>query len=572
MSAKSVIRVHVPDWAKDAIWYQIFPERFCNGDSRNDPQIADFSSEPVPGWEVRPWGMDWYEQTAWEKNRGDYFHSVYLRRFGGDLVGVRKKLDYLQDLGVTALYLNPIFMAPSLHKYDGACFHHIDPCFGPDREGDLQLLARAGETENPGTWIWTAADRYFLELVGDVHRRGMRVIIDGVFNHTGTRFFAFQDLVKNGKKSRYKDWYRIEKWKKDGSFEYLGWFGHKGLPELERTQRCLVKPVKEYIFNITRRWMDPEGDGTANGVDGWRLDVAFCVPHGFWREWRRLVKGINPEAYITGEIVGPAGEFLRGDEFDGVMNYMWLYPTLAFFTPHEKSISAGQFRRAQDKLLKAYPKDAGYVLQNLLDSHDTGRVLTMLESACPPFDDWTAFFEFPRVASNKKLVTTKPGPRARQILRQMVVFQMTYVGAPMIYYGTEVGLWGANDPDNRQPMLWEDVEYSVQEHDFKGAVHRIVREPDQEIRTFFKRMSRLRNQHAVLRRGRLKWLDTTHPKLLAFARLDASSSWLILLNGSDETLDYPSGGCYRDVESGEKTAKNALIHVPARGWRLLMKI
>ena len=318
--------------------------------------------------------------------------------------------------------------------------------------------------------------------------------------------------------------------------------------------------------------MDPEGDGTANGVDGWRLDVAFCVPHGFWREWRRLVKGINPEAYITGEIVGPAGEFLRGDEFDGVMNYMWLYPTLAFFTPHEKSISAGQFRRAQDKLLKAYPKDAGYVLQNLLDSHDTGRVLTMLESACPPFDDWTAFFEFPRVASNEKLVTTKPGPRARQILRQMIVFQMTYVGAPMIYYGTEVGLWGANDPDNRQPMLWEDVEYSVQEHDFKGAVHRIVREPDQEIRTFFKRMSRLRNQHAVLRRGRLKWLDTTHPKLLAFARLDASSSWLILLNGSDETLDYPSGGCYRDVESGEKTAKNALIHVPARGWRLLMKI
>ncbi len=281
---RSKREVVVPDWAKDAIWYQVFPDRFRNGDPRNDPRLEDITGRDVPGWAVCPWGMDWYGRAPWEPQVGDFFKSVYLRRFGGDLMGLREKLGYLQDLGVNAIYLNPIFMAPSLHKYDASCLHHVDPTLGPDRDGDLQLIARAGETENAGTWIWTAADRYFVDLVADIHRRGMRVILDGVFNHVGTGFFAFRDVQRNGRKSRYSKWFSITRWNGDGTFEYAGWFGHKGLPELARTDNDMAPPVRKYLFDITRRWMDPNGDGDpSDGVDGWRLDVAFCVPHGFWR-------------------------------------------------------------------------------------------------------------------------------------------------------------------------------------------------------------------------------------------------------------------------------------------------
>ena len=148
----------VPAWAQDAVWYQIFPERFRNGNRANDPQPADFTDQPMPGWRIVPWGMEWYGRDRWEQGQ-DFRKTVFLRRYGGDLVGVRQKLGYLRDLGINAIYLNPIFHAPSLHKYDASCFHHIDPSFGPDRAGDLRALAAARETEDPKTWIWTAADR-----------------------------------------------------------------------------------------------------------------------------------------------------------------------------------------------------------------------------------------------------------------------------------------------------------------------------------------------------------------------------------------------------------------------------
>jgi glycosidase len=338
-------RAGVPEWAQHAVWYQIFPERFRNGDPANDPQLSDVSDRPIPGWSVCPWGKDWYARDPWDWRPQDFYQAVYARRFGGDLPGVREKLDYLQDLGVNAIYLNPVFMAPSLHKYDASCLHHVDPTFGPDRAGDLERLARANETEDPRTWIWTEADRCFVGLVAEIHRRGMRVIIDGVFNHTGTHFFAFQDLLRNGRRSRYRDWYRVSRWHPDGRFDYDGWFGHKALPELARTDECLAEPVCRYVFDITRRWMDPNGDGDpSDGVDGWRLDVAFCVPHGFWKRWRKVVKGINPEAYLTGEIVSLAEEYLRGDEFDAVMNYVWLYPSVRFFSRGKHPITTGAGR------------------------------------------------------------------------------------------------------------------------------------------------------------------------------------------------------------------------------------
>jgi cyclomaltodextrinase / maltogenic alpha-amylase / neopullulanase len=560
----------VPSWAHDAIWYQIFPERFRNGLRKNDPRLADIARHRVPGWRVCPWGMDWYRREPWEKPLGDFFHSVYLRRFGGDIAGIREKLDYLQDLGVNALYLNPVFQAPSLHKYDASCLHHVDPTLGPDRAGDLRALAGARETEDPATWIWTSADRALVDLVADVHARGMRIILDGVFNHAGRDFFAFRDLLKKGRASRYRRWFKIKEWNDDGSFEYDGWFGFKGLPEFARTSGNLAPPVARYVFDITRRWMDPDGDGNpADGIDGWRLDVAFCVPHGFWKRWRRLVKSINPDAYLAAEIVTRADDYLRGDEFDAVMNYMWLFPTYDFFAPVDRPIAASAFRRRLDALRRAYPPEVTPVLQNLLDSHDVGRIATMLANAREPIRDFQHYFQVSRTHDHPDLDTRRPGRSVFDVLRQMVIFQMTCVGAPMIYYGTEVGMWGANDPDDRQPMLWDDVRHEPETHTAAGRCGARSRRPDARLQAFYKQAIALRARHKVFRRGALTWVDTGDERLLGFLRENAVARVLVLLNARDRGAAYAlKTGAVDLWESGRRVPRGVLWIAP-RGWKIL---
>lgn len=563
------MKEHVPDWAKDVVWYQIFPERFRNGCPASDPRMEDVTDHPIEGWAPSRWGQDWYAVEGWEANRKGFWDSVYLRRFGGDLVGIRDRLDYLQALGITALYLNPVFWAQSLHKYDGTCFHHIDPTFGPDREGDLQRLAEAEETEDPATWIWTSADRYFVDLVAEIHRRGMRIIIDGVFNHAGRHFFAFQDLLRNGKSSRYSDWFLIKQWNSDTSFDYDGWFGHKALPEFNRTPENLIGPVKQYVFDCTRRWMDPDGDGDpADGVDGWRLDVAFCVPHGFWREWRGHVKRINPEAYLTAEIVDLATAFLQGDEFDAVMNYMWLYPTVSFFSDARPPMTAEAFQTALDDLRNAYPEGVSFVVQNLLDSHDVGRVASVLNNpSMLPVVNFDHYFNASRVKHGKDFVTTRPGPRVYSHLCQAVIFQMTYIGAPMIYYGTEVGMWGANDPDDRQPMLWDDLGYDDETLGPWGAVDRSPRKPDAELYSFYRKAIALRAGHASLRRGSLRWLPTDGERVLAFERSLGEEKIRVYLNGGDqrEAVALPEGG--QDLWHDRPVKEEELLE--PRGWLIV---
>lgn len=528
----------VPDWAKDVIWYQIFPERFRNGCPGSTPKQTDFSDHTIEQWKPSSWGMDWYSQEPWEKKMGNYFSSVFSRRFGGDLVGVREKLDYLQELGITAIYLNPIFQARSLHKYDATNYHHIDPAFGPDREGDLNMIAHAHETNDPTTWVWTAADEYFTQLVKEIHHRGMRVIIDGVFNHTGKAFFAFDDIVKNGRHSRYRLWYKILKWHDHKHFDYTGWFGVKELPELGRIGGNLRRPIREYIHAITRRWMDPHGDGDLSyGVDGWRLDVAFCVPHAFWKEWRTVVRGINPEAYLTGELVGLAMDYLRGDEFDAVMNYMWAYPVLSFFIRGKTSISASACKAAIQDVLDSYPEEVNEVMQNLLDSHDTGRVLTMIANPDRSKNGWDDYFGQFRVWDHRSINTRKPDSDAVQVLKQVVLMQMTFVGAPMIYYGTEVGLWGANDPADRQPMLWDDIEYDQVEQDVKGHKRAVIRQPDKKLFAFYQQAIGLRKEHVVLRRGAVRWLDTENEEVLGFVRFHADEQIAVLFNVGDTPCD-----------------------------------
>lgn len=561
----------IPEWACDAVWYQIFPERFRNGCPRSNPRVRDVTDYPIANWRVTPWGRDWYKTDHWAPEGKHRFWGVLARRYGGDLVGVREKLDYLQDLGINAIYLNPIFMARSLHKYDGGSFHHIDPTFGPDRAGDLNALANARETEDPDTWIWTAADRYFLELVGDVHARGMRIIIDGVFNHCGREFFAFADLLKNGKKSRYVDWFRIKRWKRDGSFAYDGWWGHESLPEFNRTTDNLVGPVRDYIFASTRRWMDPTGKGKPElGIDGWRLDVAFCVPHDFWRDWRGLVKSINPDAYVTAEIIENCGPYLQGDQFDAVMNYKWLHAAIAYFAPAQKPLSMARFKKQLDALRAMYPPEVTPVLQNLLDSHDVGRVASVLENPNESIRCPQDHFNVSRVRQNAQFVTTRPGDAAFRSLRQLIIFQMTYPGAPMIYYGTEVGMWGGNDPDNRQPMLWDDIRYEPETHLPRGE--RLAtpnpRRPDRELFAFFQQAIRLRNQEVALRRGSFSWIATGRPRLLGFERRFSKDRIRVLLNTSTRDVDFMLRHAAEDLWADGKTLERGPLTVPARGWRV----
>jgi glycosidase len=209
-----------PKWACGAVFYQIFPERFRNGDSNNDPSF-DKSS---PTGRAHQWTSNWYalseDERAYSPN---FYDNVFRRRYGGDLQGVIDKLDYLADLGVDAIYFNPLFEAPSLHKYDATLLHHIDVNFGPDPAGDLEIIAKENP-EDPSTWQWTSADKLFLKLISEAHRRNIRIIIDGVFNHTGRSFWAFQDILKNQEKSRYRDWYQIISWDdsaKGTKFDYL---------------------------------------------------------------------------------------------------------------------------------------------------------------------------------------------------------------------------------------------------------------------------------------------------------------------------------------------------------------
>ncbi len=562
-------RHNIPEWAHDAVWYQIFPERFRNGCPSSNPEVSDFSEEPIPGWRISPWGMDWYDQDEWEREPGKFNRSaVFNRRFGGDLVGVREKLDYLQELGVNALYLNPVFQAQSLHKYDATCFHHIDPAFGPDRAGDLQRLAEAKETEDPATWIWTAADLFFVELVHEIHQRGMRVILDGVFNHTGRAFFAFQDLLKIGASSAYRDWHTVERWHRDGTFDYIGWFGVRSLPEFGRADGNLVVPVRDYLFHVTRRWMDPHGDGDLIwGVDGWRLDVAFCVPHRFWKEWSALVKRINPEAYTTGEVVNLATEFLQGDELDAVMNYMWVYPALSYFIRGKYAIDAAECRTKLQALLDAYPPEVNGILQNLFDSHDTGRILSTIANPDHPKKTWDDYFAEFRLSDHPDLFTRQPGAREKKLLRQLVVMQMTYLGAPMIYYGTEVGMWGVNDPDDRQPMLWDDVTYEQSERLPGGGVFPVSRAPDRELFAFYRQAIALRRKHPVLCRGDLHWWTKNEPsEALGFVRsLAGHAEIAVLFNVQERTISALLPFVGTDLWSG-RAISEPRQDIPPHGW------
>ena len=545
----------VPSWAKKVVWYQIFPERFRDGDPSNNPKMEDIlgadPSEPPKAWNIHPWGSDWYELQAYEKKNGEeeLWKHLLRRRYGGDLQGVIDKLDYLQDLGITAIYMNPVFDSPSLHKYDGRSYHHIDPNFGPDPDGDRKLM----ESENPidpSTWVWTKADELGLTLIDEAHKRGMRIIFDGVFNHLGVGSFAFKDLLKNQEKSPYKDWFTVKSFDdpktSENEFDYEGWFGVKSLPELKEDSTGIVDGPKSYIFKATERWMNPKGKGTQFGIDGWRLDVAFCIGHPFWKDWRKHVRSINSEAYMTAEIVDTPEKvkpYMQGDEFDGEMNYNFAFTCAEFFfNPDSMRINVTEFDRRLADLRNLYPKGVAYVSQNLFGSHDSNRIGShIVNRGIANFRDWGHYFVTSQAAANPNYQVRKPTNNELQLQKLFAIMQMTYVGAPMIYYGDEIGMWGANDPDCRKPMLWPDITYSDEVYNPDGS----KRTPDKveinnDLRAHYKKLIRIRNDHPALQMGTFSPLiKDDQNDIYIFERKYKDDIVWVFINNSMDAVDIP---------------------------------
>lgn len=550
----------VPAWSKEAIWYQIFVERFRNGDSTNDPTPSDMAGS-YPGqlpsdWKITPWGHDWYSHEPWLDNvKAEGFYSkIQARRYGGDLQGVLDKLDYIQSLGITAIYFNPLNDSPSLHKYDARNYAHIDRNFGPDPKGDAALID-AEDHEDPATWKWTAADSLFLNVIRECHKRGIRVIMDYSWNHTGRSFWALNDIRKNGATSRYTDWYTITQFDDPATSEdelkYQGWGGNN--PWMPVFKKDIVpsddkvmpfegnlhsESLKQHIFNVSKRWLDPNGDGNpADGVDGYRLDVAGEVPMGFWREYRKVVRSVNPEAYLVGEIwwlewpdkLFDPEVYLEGDQYDAIMNYRWFRVARGFFGQGEPVLNATGFMSETNRITKGIGIQHLQAMMNVASTHDSPRLSTSFYNK--GMDKYKA-----KPSDDPDYKINKPDKRTREEQILLLIHQFTFVGAPQIWNGEESGMWGADDPDCRKPLIWDDIKYEDEKANFSPAKGRPVDivKPDTALRAFYKKLCLMRRNNPVLIYGDLQFtLADDINMVLAYSRLMADTEIDVVFNRSD---------------------------------------
>jgi cyclomaltodextrinase len=437
-----------PVWVKEAVFYQIFPERFANGDTSNDPEG------------VEPWGG--------VPKTDNYF--------GGDLQGVIDHLDHLEKLGINAIYFNPLFQAATNHKYDTEDYLKVDTHFGTNEK--------------------------LKELVESCHQRGIRVLLDAVFNHSGRTFAPFLDVLEKGEVSEYSDWFHVREYPlevRDGIPTYDAFAFEPHMPKLN-TENAVVQ---DYLLKVARYWIEEIG------VDGWRLDVANEVDHRFWRRFRDVVKSANPEAYILGEIWHDSQPWLAGDQFDAVMNYPLTEAILDYAIRGTRD--GRQFADLAGNLLAAYPQQATEVTFNLLGSHDTPRLLTLSE-----------------------------GDKRR--MRLSSVIQFTMAGTPCIYYGDEIGMSGGQDPGCRECMVWEEERQ------------------DLELFGFFAALVKLRREHRALRDGGFRILFAEAGRsVLAYEREAEGVRFVVALNaGARKTsvsVPLTAGGDAR-VVFGEGTAES----------------
>ncbi|MGQ0628354.1 MAG: alpha-amylase family glycosyl hydrolase [Phycisphaerales bacterium] len=542
-----------PDWAKGLVWYQVFPERFCNGDTSNDPAGPEVFA---PGWE-----SDWETVTTTElehaqaramadprgrtpgtTHEGATLRAVMnARRYGGDLQGVMQRTDHLRALGVGGVYLTPIFRARSAHKYECADFRHADETLAgtgnPHRKGLVPgedfAWSSSAESTDPATWTFTAADRFVIDrFLPALRSAGLRVIFDGVFNHTGKEHFAFVDVLAHGRQSPFANWYDAVY--STGSEQgpggarppgmLLSWrgYGHRSsdLPCFAQTEdRDLVEPVRRHIFDITARWMAPEGD-PQRGIDGWRLDVAADIGLPFWSAWRTHAKSINPDALLIGEVWFDAERFFRGAAFDGQMNYP-LATALTGWLGREPAFTTLRLWRELRDILHHHPATE-LVQFNLLTSHDTDRLTSMLHNPGRAYDQGEA-------------PSTRPGgydggrPSEEAARRAALGWAIIALlpGAPMIYQGEEWAMWGADDPHNRKPVTWPT-------HDRGSDLWNPVPPPFQRMFDHVARFMRLRadpDLGPTLRLGGLReHACPGHPEVFAFERQLNATRLLVIAN------------------------------------------
>jgi cyclomaltodextrinase / maltogenic alpha-amylase / neopullulanase len=574
----------LPQWAKGVVWYQIFPERFANGDLTNDPEPEKvfINNKFIPqGWTTTDWTSNWFAQSEWEQKLGGTVKNYFTdRRYGGDIQGIINKLDYLKELGVGAIYLNPIFEAVSMHKYDGSSYHHIDVNFGPDPVGDRKLM-NSEIPDNQDTWKWTEADKLFLKLIDEVHKRGMKIIIDGVFNHTGVQFWAFQDIVNNQENSKYKDWYIInsldDPTTNQNEFDYKGWWGHKSLPEFNRTKDDLVEGPKQYIFHSTQKWMDPNGDGDpSDGIDGWRLDVAREVPIEFWKQWNKLVKSINDQSIIVGELWELSADFVsEKGPFDALMNYSFAFAVNDFFVAEKNKISVDDFIKGLKKIDETYDSENLFVLQNLLSSHDTERLSSLIQNP-------DRKYEHDANENNPNYNPGKPSTEVYEKQKLIAAFQILYRGAPMIYYGDEIGMWGADDPHCRKPMIWDDLKYQNEIIDstsgFKTGFGSYKVEQNKDLLQFYKEIIAIKNEQEELKCGAVKFIYSDNDyKAFAFESVFKDQKTICVFNSGDKEslikFDFPLTEIFKLNKALDSTKNktinykpNTTIMIPAKSF------
>ncbi|MFK7882678.1 MAG: alpha-amylase family glycosyl hydrolase [Phycisphaerales bacterium] len=453
----------------------MFPERFRNANPENDPRSLELTVIP---WD-QPFREVSFEEIEMHWNRrlidpqrfkndpdrwwGGAGQSVFQRRFGGDLQGVVEQLDHMAALGATGLYLCPVFDSGSLHKYDARDHRHVDPTLGHPGTPDPVDRSREDPLDE-STWAWEPSDRYLVDvLLPAARERGMRVILDGVWNHVGLDHFAFQDVLKNGSRSQYADWFKVE-FDADGNLlRYDAWDRPNGeLPEFSQTpQGDLAPGPKGHVFAVTKRWMDPNGDGDpSDGIDGWRLDVAAEVGRAFWRSWRTHVRSINPEAYLVGEIWTDAERWFNGVAFDAQMNYPLTYVIADWLSIGQSRTGAAECcERILDVIDHAPAHESAQM--TLIASHDTERGVSLMQNRfARSYDsgaddrDESSGYDAERASSEAKR-------------RLLVAYRMLVAlpGSPMIYNGDEWALPGADDPDNRRPINWKELAQTPDEPD-----------------------------------------------------------------------------------------------------------
>lgn len=577
-----------PAWARHAVWYQVFVERFRNGDAANDPTLPDAAGawphDKPPAWTVTPWDWDWYRPDTWVRPQdGDFYTWVHHRRYGGDLQGVIDQLDELQALGVNSLYLNPVNDAPSLHKYDARHWNHVDRNFGPDPAGDERLMTDE-DLLDPDTWPWTAADRLLLALVRQAHARGMHVILDYSWNHTGSRHPAFLDVQRNQQRSRFAFWYEVGAWDDPATpadeFAWTGWAGVRELPAVRETgepagrrgglcRACdLDEGVKAHVLAVSRRWLDPDGDGDpADGVDGFRLDVAEQVPLGFWLQYRDFVKALNPQALLVGEIWWERWPLEMMDPrpwleaFDSVMHYQWYMPVRSYFAGTTPWMTAHGLAAALDSLYAGMPDDRRLALMNLCASHDTPRLAT-----CVANRGRYKFQVNPRENSACRL-----GPPTAEdvaVVRLVRVLQYTWPGAPHIWNGDEFLMWGADDPDNRKPVAWPDLPRQAEtwrpfgDGVATGLVAPVPAGPDTLHAAFLARLAAIRRADADLfAQGSVRWVLLDDERgLIGYERRLEERRALVLFNRSGQAADVRlelAAGRWRQVLDPDAPARSS---------------